>query len=232
MNASWHTGDRQRAPRAALPLLLLLALALPAMEAAAQPKFQLQRTKRVSTPVCVQLYGGYNGMSEPSDKLQDSYENTALTAWGGVMIGIKTRVAIDTLVLPIWGGLDLYYHRTVKRWLEDVRTVYYASDSSRVRADERLSSYGFHLYASIALFPTLYLEFGGGAQYLYARTDVDSEVHGLFQPVWVATGMAGLDITLLRYDHGGINGDFRLVKGFGEYGSLHFQSLLVFSFNF
>lgn len=223
-------GDRAHRP--ILFLILLCAFAAPFAEGIAQPRFQLQRTKRETMPISVQLYGGYNGISDPSDRLQDLYENTSLTSWGGVMIGLKVRAAIDTVVRPVWAGIDLYYHRTAKRWLYDKPSVVYASDSSRVHADERLASYGFHLFGSFELFPAVCIELGGGFQYLHASNDIESPLLGLFEPVWVGTGMAGVDIALLRYEHGSINGNFRLVKGFGEYGSVHFQSLLAFTFSF
>jgi hypothetical protein len=214
-------------------LLALLLFLLPAADLLAQqPRFTLKRTKRETLPVSVVLFGGYNGMSVPPEKLLDEYGRGEETVWGGFMAGMKVRAIVDTVVRPIWGGIELYYHRSAKRRLYDKPWVMYASDSSRVQADEYLGAYGIHLVGTLELARWLLLELGGGMQYLHASTAVQSDVLGLFEPVWVPTVLAGVDLALLRYDHGSINANLRAVKGFGEYGSLHFQSLLAFTFNF
>ena len=41
-------------------------------------------------------------MSTPDDKLQDRFENTNETNWGGFMAGATALVALDTIGIPIW----------------------------------------------------------------------------------------------------------------------------------
>jgi hypothetical protein len=223
----------RHAPAAVLLSLLVIALLL-ANPAYGQGRFRLKRTKSEAFPLTIQLYGGYNGMSHPSEQLQKDFE-TVNNAWGGVMLGVKTRVMIDTILRPFWIGLDLYYHSTAKRSLAAKHldySVYYASDSSQVNAYEYLNTYGAHLYFAIDVYKRVFIEFGGGVQYLVSNADITSDVVGLYSPVWIPTVMGGISAPLLRYDHGSIDAYLRITKGFGTYGSVHFQSLLEFTFNF
>jgi hypothetical protein len=217
------------------PTILLFAaslMILSGVAAVAQPKLQLKRTKHDTFPLTIQLYGGYNGMSDPSEKLQDMFENTVQTSWGGLMMGARARTLLDTLVRPIWLGVDFHYHRSANRWLDKIPNVMFVSDSSRVRAEERLNTYGAQVFFGIDVVAGILLELGGGLQYYTGKTDIESPVLGLFQPVWVPVVMTAVNAPLLKYEHGSIDANFRFVKGFGDYGSFHIQSLLVFTFNF
>jgi len=214
-----------------LPSLLLLLFCL-SLGAAAQPRYKLKRTKTESIPVTARLYGGYNGMSDPSDKLQDQFENTLSTSWGGIMIGLQSLIHIDTIGLPLWAGLDVNYSLVSRRFLLQIPTVSYVSDGSRVYADERLYGVAIHGLFAIDIFKPLQLQFGGGMQYLASSYDVDSEIEGTFEPVWVPCVVLSGVFSLLEYDHGSIEANLRAVKGFEENGSFHFQSILAFTFDF
>ncbi len=205
---------------------------LPPVWASAQPKFQLQRTKKESTPFIMRLLGGYNGVAEPSDALQDLFENTQSTQWGGVMAAVQGLFPIDTVLVPISVGADLFYHRMIKRFLGRRPEVFYASDGSSVNADETVSGYGGNAILAMLFTPRLSLHLAAGALYIHGDADVESEVTGLFQPVWMFTAHAAVNYALLTYDHGSIDATFRFTRGFGVYGSFHLQSLLGFTFNF
>ena len=180
----------------------------------------------------LQLFGGYNGMSDPSEKFQDQFENTIFTAWGGILVGIQGAMLIDTIGLPFWVGAEATYQRMGKRYLAQIPGVFYRSDSSKVEYDERVFAVGGQLYLMISVIERIHVQLGGGMQYLFGKTDVESEVMGLFQPAWVPTVMGALNLEMLRYEHGSIDANFRAMKGFGDYGSFQFQSALGFTFDF
>lgn len=211
--------------------LAFVLLLLPAL-AAAQPRFQLRRTTQQSSPFMVRLFAGYNGVTEPSDALQDMIENTWNTSWGGLMLGLQGGVVVDTIGIPVLVGGEVYYHRMAKRYLGVVPGTFYTSDSSRVSLDEYIGGYGAQLLLILEPFPRTHIMFGAGLLYLNGSVETESEITGLFPDIWMGTVSASLAYALLKYDQGSIDAMFRLTKGFGTYGSLQFQSLLNFTFLF
>ncbi|MDH7516492.1 MAG: hypothetical protein QHI48_11535 [Bacteroidota bacterium] len=211
-------------------VLVIVSTLPPLLEA--QPKLQLKRTRRESTPFTMRLLGGYNGVSEPSDALQDLIECTPTTIWGGVMAGAQGIIPLDTLGFPLSLGFEAYYHRMAKRWLGLRPEVKYVSDGSDVRTDEYIHGIGVDLLVQAALSRFFTIHLGGGPLCLFATADIDSEVSGLFPTTWMPCVFGAVNYALLRYEHGSIDGTIRLTKGFGRYGSFHFQSLLAFTFNF
>jgi hypothetical protein len=232
---STRSSHRPFPRRAVLPILFVIGLMSVATQSGtAQGTFRLKRSKSQSFPLTIQLYGGYNSMNHPAEKLQKDFE-TVNNSWGGVMLGLKARMRLDTILRPVWFGIDMYYHGTAKRYLPakySDSSVYYASDHSPVNAWEYLYTLGGNLFFAIDVYKRIFIEFGGGMQYMISKADVTSDVVGLYKPVWIPVLMAGITVPLLRYEHGSIDAHIRFTKGSGEYGSLHFQSLLQFTFNF
>ena len=214
-----------------LSTLCVLLLAS-SSDAVAQPKFQIKRTKRESTPIAIRLFGGYNGVSDPSEKFQDRFENTVETLWGGLLAGVQGSVLVDTIGRPIWAGLELSHSRIAKRRMARHVGVYYKSDSSEVDKNEVVSAYAINVMVTIDVIKRVSVQLGGGAQYLYGTADVVSDVAGLFETRWIPAVFGALSLTALHYEHGSIDFDFRAMKGFGEYGCFQFQSLLCFTFDF
>lgn len=218
-----------------VPLLLVLVLLACSPTLHAQPKLKLQRTSGKGVPIILKLYGGYNGISDPSNALQDKFEGTFSTTWGGVVLGFQTLLRIDTVGFPLSAGLDLSYQRLVNRNLAkrtDVRYLDGRDSTTEVKAEETLHAYMPLLVADFELIPRINIQVGGGFQYIYSRSNVDGLVSGLFSPTMVPVVFGSLCLKILAYDHGSINYDARFLKGFGEYGSFHTQSLLAFTFNF
>ena len=212
-------------------LALLVAFCLPAISIA-QPKFQLKRTTREATPFMVRLYGGYNGMTEPSDALQDKIEGTIATSWGGLQVGLQLAVIIDTIGVPFWLGGEVSNQRIGKRHLAKRTDVFYSSDSTAVGKDEYIGGFGMQFLLFIDPFQRTQIILGCGALYFSGRVDSESDVTGLIPEIWMGTATAGISYAIFKYEHGSIDTYFRLTKGFGTFGSLHFQSLLCFTFAF
>jgi hypothetical protein len=212
-------------------IVLILALTLGAASCFAQPKVRLVRTNKQSTPWKFQIYGGYNGMSTPDDKLQDMFEETDLTNWGGFMGGVKALITIDTIGLPFMAGINLYTHRTMKRSLYDAHGVHYSDSNDPVNAIETVSSYGIEGLISYGPFARISLELGGGSQYVNPSVDHPSNVIGLFKPVWLPTAMVAVNYIMLKYDHGSMDANIRFLKTFGAYHNFQLQSLFCFTFN-
>jgi hypothetical protein len=212
-------------------LLLVSVLILQAEHLAAQPKVRLIRTNKAGNPLKFQLYGGYNGMSTPDDKLQDMFENTNMTNWGGLISGLKVLMVLDTIGLPVWLGVHGYFQRTMKRSLYDAPGVHYPDSPNRVEAIEQVSAYGVEGLLAIGPFYRMTWEIGGGAQHLYSVVDHQTVILGVFQPVWLPTAMTAINFELLKYEHGSIDANFRFLKTFGEYKNFQFQSLFCITFN-
>jgi hypothetical protein len=211
---------------------LLLALLLPAA-APAQNEFRLQRTKKESIPINVSLMAGYDGISEPAEILQDRFENTNLTSIGGVAFGLQGMIELDTILVRIWAGADLGYYRMMKRALYDDPGVHYIGEEGRVDAIESLWGIGANGFLAFGPVARMMLLLGGGLQYLDARLDKSIPVEGnLTEDQVVPVGFAALRLILFEYAHGSIDAQFRGLKGFGDYGSIHFQSMLSFTFAF
>lgn len=217
-----------------LPCTLLFVLLLN-LNALAQPKLKLQRTTGKGVPIVVKIYSGYNGVSDPSDLLQDKFENTFSTTWGGVVLGLQIMMRIDTVGVPFGAGLDFSYQRMVNRNLAkrpEVRYVDSPDSTAEVKAEEELHAYMALLFVDFEVIPRINVQVGGGFQYLYAKSDVVGKVTGLFETTYVPVISGALCLKLLANEHGSINFDLRCVRGFGDYGSFHIQSLLAFNFNF
>ncbi|MFZ1728881.1 MAG: hypothetical protein WBQ23_11665 [Bacteroidota bacterium] len=224
----------KKVPRTS-PLLLIafiIALMLPtAMQA--QSPFQLKRTKKESVAINVSLMAGNNGMSEPSEIYQGRFENTNLTANGGVAFGLQGMIELDTIIVRIWAGAEVGYYRMYKRALYDDPNVHYVGEDALVDAIESLWGIGGNVFVAFGPVAKLTLLLGGGLQYQDARIDSDLPIEGnLTEDRVIPAGLAAINVALLEYDHGSIDAQFRFLKGLGEYGSLHFQSMLAFTFNF
>jgi len=207
-------------------------LALLGSTATAQGRFQLKRTKTEGIPINVSLLAGYNGMTEPADVIQDAFDHTVLSSNGGVMLGIQAAVRLDTLLLPIWVGVEGYYNRISKRWTKDKPEVYFPDEEGRVDAVETLGGYGGNIIVMVGPVARISLIVGCGVQYLDADIDTDATVLGTFGSHYVPTVLAGGVFQLLVYEHGSIDLQLRGLKGIGEYGSVQLQSVLGFTFNF
>lgn len=218
--------------RTSILLLLTALFALPAVSVYSQTRFELKRTKHDSRPKMLQIFGGFNGISDPSEKLQDQFENTIFTDWGGILVGLQGLMVLDTIGLPFWAGVEFNYQRMAKRYLAQIPGVYYKSDSTKVEFDERVFALGGQALFMITVIDRVHIQLGGGVQYLFSMNDVESEVVGLFQSIWIPTLTGAINMKLLRYDHGSIDINFRAMKGLGEYGSFQFQSALGFTFDF
>jgi hypothetical protein len=212
-------------------ILLLGILSFCTKEVAAQPKVRLVRTNKQSLPIKVQLYGGYNGMSTPDDRLQDIFENTYMTNWGGIMTGLKALVTIDTLGLPFWAGFNAYYQRAMKRSLSDAPGVRYPDSPTPVRGIETVFSYGIEGVLAFGPFSRCTIEIGAGGQYLQPSVDNQTVIIGLFKQRWLTTAMAALNVSLLTYEHGSIDANLRFLRTFGDFNNFQFQSLFCFTFN-
>lgn len=228
------TGMKQRL---AASLALFVALFLIAGTLAAQDDpFRLKRTKKETVPINVQLLAGYNGMSDPAEVYQDSFENTNLTAIGGVSVGLLGMIEIDTLFTQVWLGADVRYFRMYKRALYDDPGVFYVGEpesGGTVDAIEALWALETNAFVAVGPVWKFTLLFGGGMQYHIATVDKDLPLEGtLTADRMIPVVMAGLNFILLDYDHGSIDAQFRALKGIGDYGSLHVQSLLGFTFSF
>lgn len=223
---------RHTHPSIIIALVIGLSFLIGTTDVLAQKRLELRRTQRKSNPVMVQLYAGYNGMSNPADTLQNLFINRDYIEWSGLMLGVQTLIPVDTLGLPMWIGLDFYYHRMAKRFLRTITTVFYKSDSSRVYGEERLGGYGANLLIAFDIISRFQLQLGGGIQYLDSEVNVESEVVGLFESQWIPSVAGSINIELLKYEHGSIDANFRVAKSFGTFGSIHFQSLLGFTFDF
>jgi hypothetical protein len=214
-------------------VIATLLLAFGFHELQAQDGFRLKRTKKESVPINVQVLAGYNGMSDPADKIQDIFDHTNLTSFGGVGVGLQGMIELDTIVTRIWAGAEVSYYRMAKRWLADDPGVYYPGEDLRVHAVETL--WGLGANAVIALGPVyrVTLIFGPGIQYHDARVDSELQIEGnLYEDRIVPTALGSVNAQLLKYDHGSIDINFRGIWGFGDYGSFQFQSMLGFTFNF
>ncbi len=225
-----HTVHAMRISRISLFLLVFAAFLV--TEAAAQSRFQLRRTKKESVPVNATLYAGYNGMTEPTDIMQDMFDHTNETSWGGVLIGLQGMYRLDTSFVPIWAGLDVYYNRIGKRWTMDKESVRFPDEPGLVDAVERVHGYGVNAVLGIGPVARIQLLLGGGIQYLTAQLDPALDVLGLFEAQIVPTVLVGGNVQLLVYDHGSIDYTARVLKGFGDYGATQFQSTLGFTFSF
>ena len=217
--------------------LFLVLLSVLATQLAAQQTtgFELKRTKKETVPIVITLLGGYNGISNPSDKLQDMFERTNKTSWGGLMVAMQFAVNIDSLPSgsPLWLGGEMYVKRIATRWLADVEGVYYPDEEDvLVEVVETLRAYGGGLLVALDPFDIFTLQLGAGVQYLNAHIDSEAEIVGLFEPQWVPTATVGAFVPLFKYDHGNLSANFRGMWGFGEYGSFEFQSLFGFIFLF
>ena len=220
--------------RSVLFLVLLSALGVQ-LAAQETTEFKLKRTKKETVPVVITLLGGYNGVSNPSEKLQDMFENTNFTSWGGLMVALQFAVNIDSLPggSPLWIGGEMYVKRIATRWLADVDDVYYPGEEDvLVEVLETLGAYGGGLFVALDPFDLFTLQLGAGIQYLRASIDSEAEIVGLFQPQLTPTATVGAFLPLFRYDHGNLSANFRAMWGFGEYGSFEFQSLFGFIFLF
>lgn len=218
-------------------IFLLSALAvLTTAPSQAQESFRLKRTKKESTPINLQLLAGYNGMSEPSEFYQDRFENTNLTAIGGLAIGLQGMIELDTLLTQIWLGADVTYFRMYKRALYDDPGVYFVGEpesGGTVDAIEALWGVGANAFVAIGPVWKFSLLLGGGMQFHDASIDKNLPLEGsLTEDRFIPVAMAAINIILLDYDHGSIDAQLRGVKGFGEYGSVHLQSMLGFTFAF
>jgi hypothetical protein len=213
-------------------VLALVITSLSAYEMNAQARIQLKRTNKTSVPFSVMIFGGYNGIMDPSEKLQDMFEGTISTSWGGLLVGIAGLVTIDTLWKPLSAGAEFTYERMGQRYLAKRPEVRYPDEETQVESDEYLRSYGAQALIGYDIHERLQLILGAGFQHIYSVSDVEGKVTGLFAPVTIATAMAGANVGLLKYDHGSIDASFRCLKGFGEWGSIQFQSTLTFSFDF
>ncbi len=216
-----------------ISIMAILALILLAnVDAPAQGRFQLKRTKTVGIPINVSILAGYNGMTEPADPIQDAFDHTVLSSTGGLMLGVQGLIRLDTLVLPIWVGVDGYYNRIAKRWTKDKPEVHFPDEEGRVDAVETLAGYGGNLIFVFGPVARISIMLGGGVQYLDASIDTDAAVLGLFEAQIVPTVLAGTIIQLLVYEHGSIDLQLRGLKGFGKYNSVQLQSVLGFTFSF
>jgi hypothetical protein len=227
------TGMKQ-APSTSILILIavILTLILPAASQA-QSAFRLKRTKKESVPINVSLMAGYNGMSEPAEILQARFENTNLTSNGGVALGLQGMIEIDTILVRIWGGAEVSYYRMFKRALYDDPDVHYVGEDALVDAIETLWGIGVNGFVAFGPVAQLTLLLGGGLQYQDARIDSQLPIAGnLTEDRMIPVAFAAIIVNLLEYDHGSIDAQFRGLKGLGDYGSIHFQSMLAFTFNF
>ena len=217
----------------ALRILSLLIVLLCVQPLHAQEGFRLKRTKRVSTPISIQIFGGYNGMSDPSEALQDMFENTNRTSWGGLMLGAQAAIEIDTVFgFSFWGGVEGYYHRLATRWLADKPDVGFPDSDELVQHTETLSAFGGNIFLAYGPLWIFTLQVGGGLQYLSGHVDTSIPINGLFQSQVVPVFLGAVNVRLLSYDHGSIDAIFRSFRGFGDYGSYQQQSLIGFTFLF
>lgn len=231
-----HTGMKHKPLVHATLFLVLAALLGTFLPAQAQNPFQLKRTKKESVPINVQILAGYNGMSDPAEFYQDRFENTNLTAIGGVAFGLLGMIELDTIISQVWVGADVRYFRLYKRALYDDPGVYFVGEPESggtvdaIEALWALEANAFVAFGPVWKFTVL---FGGGAQYHDASVDRDFALEGsLTEDRFIPVATAGLNVILLAYDHGSIDAHFRAVKGFGEYGSFHVLSMLGFTFAF
>jgi hypothetical protein len=211
---------------------LVLSLALPhAIQA--QNSFRLKRTKKESTPINVALMAGYNGISEPAEILQDRFENTNLTSIGGPAFCLQAMIELDTLLVRIWAGAEGSYYRMMKRALYDDPGVHYVGEEGPVDAIESLWGIGANAFLAFGPVAHITIILGGGMQYQDARIDKQLPIEGtLTEDQVIPVAFAAVNVILLEYDHGSIDAQFRGLKGFGDYGNIHFQSMLAFTFNF
>ncbi len=199
----------------------------------AQSEFRLQRTKKESIPINFSLMAGYNGISEPAEILQDRFENTNLTSIGGVSFGLQGMIELDTLLVRIWAGADLGYYRMMKRALYDDPDVRYIGEEGPVDAIESLWGIGANAFLAFGPVARVMILIGGGMQYQDARIDKQLPLEGnLTEDQLLPVGFAALRLILFEYAHGSIDAQFRGLKGFGDYGNVHFQSMLSFTFAF
>jgi hypothetical protein len=216
----------------ALTLGLLAVLGTCAL---AQPetKFGLKRTKKETIPMNFVLLGGYNGMTKPSDNLQDMFDHTNESSWSGYMLGFQALLRIDTLgVIPFWGGLEFSAARKGKRWLADKSSVSYPGETVPVQYTETLGYLGVDMLFVFGPWNKISIVLGGGSQFLNSKVDTDTQINGLVPEQWIPAAIAGMVYHFFTYEHGSIDANFRFSKTFGNYGSLEFQTLLGFSFNF
>jgi hypothetical protein len=213
--------------------MLIIAVGLPSVSHAQSP-FRLKRTKKETVPINVTLLAGLNGISEPSEFYQDRFENTNLTTIGGFATGLQAMIELDTLLTQVWIGGEVTYSRMYKRALYDDPGVYYIGEPGKpVDAIESLWAIGANAFIAIGPVWKFMLLIGGGTQYHDAAVDKDLPITGtLTNDRFIPVGMAALNITLLEYDHGSIDAQFRGIKGIGDYGSVQLQSMLAFTFAF
>ncbi len=215
------------------PLIMLLFVGITADSLHAQSGFRLKRTKKESIPISAQVYAGYNGMSDPANKLQDLYEGSRLTSLGGLAVGVQAMIELDTLLTQVWLGADVSYYRMAKRWLADDPEVVYPGEDIRVDAVERLWGAGANLIVGIGPIWRFTIKGGPGFQYHIPSIDSELQIEGnIYESRFIPTALASFEFQLLTYDHGSIDTKFRGIWGFGDYGSFQFQSLIGFTFNF
>ncbi len=217
-----------------LPFFIVLFIFGAGVEALAQPKFLLKRTKRETNPFFIQIYGGYNGVSDPAEVIQDRVRDVDGNTYGGVMLGLQAAFQLDTVLYrPLWLGGEFYYHRYVNRDLRGQPDVYYVDEpGSVVEYIEQLFAVGAQIFIAYDPIKRLQIQAGGGVQYLYPQVDIPTETEGLFEAHVIPTVFVGGKVVMLSYLQGSIDANIRLMKGFGEYGSIELQSLLGFTFNF
>ena len=176
----------------------------------AQSSFRLKRTKKESIPITAQVYAGYNGMSDPADKLQDIYEGSSLTSLGGLAVGVQAMIEIDTVLTRIWIGADVSYYRMAKRWLADDPEVVYPGEDIRVDAVERLWGAGANLIFGLGPIWRITIQGGPGFQYHDPRIDSDLQIEGnVYESKFIPTALLSFGFQLLKYDHGSIDAKFR-----------------------
>jgi hypothetical protein len=200
----------------------------------AQPRFILKRTNKESTPVFVQILGGYNGVSDPAEAIQIRVRDIDGNTYGGVMMGIQVAMTLDSMFRqPLWFGTEVYYHRFVDRDLSAQSDVFYPDEPELpVKYIEVLHSVGAQLFFAYNIVRRFQLQLGGGVQYMYTQVSIPTDVSGLFEPQVIPTASVMGRFILLEYDHGSIDVNIRGMQGFGEYGSFEVQSLLGFTFRF
>ncbi|MDX9759589.1 MAG: hypothetical protein RBU27_10545 [Bacteroidota bacterium] len=205
--------------------------------AEAQNPFRLKRTKQESVPITVTLLAGYNGMSDPAEPYQDSFENTNLTSLGGLGVGLQGMIDLDTLLVRIRIGAEVTYFRMFRRALYDDRGVHFVGEewSTEHPVDAIESLWGIGANALVAFGPVwnLSIILGAGLEYHAPRIDKDLPITGtLTEPRVIPAAMAAVNLILLEYDHGSIDMQIRGTKGFGDHGNVQLQSLLGFTFIF
>jgi len=231
--------------RRTLPLALLCAMLFTAGgELAAQPQFILKRTKREGIPLFFQLFAGYNWVNAQGKGLEEDIFDYDENTYGGVLIGLQAALNFDSLARkPLWIGVEVNYKRIVDRHLAAEPDVYYqgfdppSAGGPKVNYIEQVYALNSNLFVAYDLHPNFQLQAGGGVQFFMPNAELPEtgllgEVMGLLESTVYPTVFGAANVTLLSYDHGGINGNIRAVQGLHDYGSFEVQFLLGFMFNF